>query len=122
MKMISSVLTLIFKAFVVIIKTIRLVYNLASATSLGFVLIFGIVVFLLSRYFRLKQPILPQHLIDAIGGGNQHNDRQCSTGQHNIRGNSSDTIEWLPIANRAACLDNVENSRTAIENVSHTPI
>lgn len=122
MKMISSALTLIFKAFVFIINTIRLVYHLASATSLGFVFILGIAVFLLSRYFRLKQPILTQNLIDAIGRGNQHTDRQCSTGQHNYRDNSSDTIAWLPIANRAACLDNVENSRSAIENVSNTPM
>lgn len=118
--MISSLVTFIFKAFLFIFRAIRLVYHLASATSLGFLFSVGIVIFVLSRYFRLKQPNLPANLIDAIGG-NQHIDsRQCSTGQQQqpIRCNSSDTVEWWPIANKAACLDSVENSRTAIEKVS----
>lgn len=115
--MISSLLNFIFKTFVFIIRTIRLFYHLANVTSLGFILFVGIVIFVLSRYFRLKQPKLPQNLIDAIGG-NQHNDRQCSSGQQNHRSESNDTVEWWPIANRAACLDSLENSRSAIENVS----
>lgn len=119
--MISSLLTFLFKAFLFIFRAIRLVYHLASATSLGFLFCVGIVIFVLSRYFRLKQPNLPANLSDAIGG-NQHIDsRQCSTGQEQqqqLRCNSSDTIEWWPIANKAACLDSVENSRTAIEKVS----
>lgn len=115
--MISSLLSFIFKTFVFIIRAIRFFYHLANVTSLGFILLVGIVIFVLSRYFRLKQPNLSQNLIDAIGG-NQHIDRQCSTGQQNQRCDSNDTIEWWPIANRAACLDSVENSRSAIEKVS----
>lgn len=115
--MISSLLSFLFKTFLFIFRAIRLIYNLASATSLGFIFIFGIVIFALSRYFRLKQPNLPRNLVDAFGG-NQHIDRQCSTRQQQIRSDSSDTIEWWPIANRAACLDSVENSRSAIEKVS----
>lgn len=100
-----------------IFRAIRLIYHLASATSLGFLFIFGVVIFVLSRYFRLKQPNLPQNIIDAIGG-NQHIDRQCSMGLQQSRSDSSDMTEWWPIANRAACLDSLENSRSAIEKVS----
>lgn len=99
------------------ISAIGLIYDLASATSLGVLLIVGLVIFVLSRYFRLKQPKLTQNIVDAIDG-NQHINRQCSTGPRNARCNSSDMIEWWPIANRAACLDNLENSRSAIEKVS----
>lgn len=119
--MISSLLSFLFKTFLFIFRAIRLIYHLASATSLGFIFIFGIVIFALSRYFRLKQPNLPRNLVDAIGG-NQHIGRQCSTRHQQIRCNSSDTIEWWPIANRAACLDSVENSRSAIEKVSQNKI
>lgn len=107
-----------FKAFLFVIKVITLVYNLASATSLGFLIIVGAIVFALSRYFRLKQPELPQNLIEAIGG-NQFIEKQHTTGHQNNRSECNETVEWLPIANRAACLDSVENSRSAIEKVSH---
>lgn len=101
-----------------IIRVISFVYHLANTTSLGFILIIAIVICVLSRYFRLKQPNLPQNLIDAIGS-NQHIDRQCLTGQVNQRCHASDALEWWPIANRAASLDSIENSRSAIEKVSH---
>lgn len=100
-----------------IFRTITFVYHVASATSLGVVLIVGVIIYALSRYFRLKQPNLPKNLIDAIGGI-QHIERVCSTGQYNHRCDSSDPSEWWPIANRAACLDSIENSRSAIEKVS----
>lgn len=100
------------------IQAIGLIYHLASVTSLGVLLIIGLVIFVLSRYFRLKQPNLSPNIFDAIGG-NQHIDRQCSTGPQINRCSSNEPIEWWPIANRAACLDNLENSRSAIEKVSH---
>lgn len=91
---------------------------MASATSLGFILIFGVIIYGLSRYFRLKQPNLPKNLIDAIGGS-QNIDRKYLTGHDSQRCGSIDFIpEWWPIANRAACLDSIENSRSAIEKVS----
>lgn len=114
--MISSLLSFLFKVFLFVYRAIRLFYHLASATSLGLILLVGIFVFALSRYFRLKQPNLPQNIFDAIGS--QHINRQCSTGQQNLRCDSNDTFSWWPIANRAACLDSIENSRSAIENVS----
>lgn len=117
--MISSLLSFIFKTIWFVFHAIKLIYQLVSATSLGFILIFAIIIFVLSRYFRLKQPNLPKNIIDAIGGNQQLiNDRQCSTGQQNIHCESSDINEWWPIANRAACLDSVENSCSAIEKVS----
>lgn len=118
MKMISSLLSFIVNVFVFIIKAIGLIYHLASVTSLGVLLIIGLIIFVLSRYFRLKQPNLSENIVDAIGG-NQHIARQCSTGPQINRCSSNEPIEWWPIANRAACLDNLENSRSAIQKVSH---
>lgn len=116
-KMISSLFTSIFKVTLFMIKAIGFVYHLASATNLGFLFICGIGIFLLSRYFRLKQPNLPKNIANAIDGS-QHIDRKCSAGHQISQIDSNDAIEWCPIANRAACLDHVENSRSAIENVS----
>lgn len=104
-----------------IIRVISLFYHLANITSLGFVLAIALVIFVLSRYFRLKQPNLPQHLVDAIGSS-QPIERQYLTGQQKNHCDSSDTVEWWPIANRAASLDSIENSRSAIEKVSHRKI
>lgn len=112
-------MSFIFKTVWFVFHAIKLIYQLVSATSLGFILIFAIIIFVLSRYFRLKQPNLPKNIIDAIGGKQEFiNDRQCSTGQQNIQCESNDMTDWWPIANRAACLDSVENSRSAIEKVS----
>lgn len=109
--MISSIFSLIFKVVVLVIKAIGLLYHLASATNFAVLLICSVIIFLLSRFFRLKQPNVPEHLTVAIDGGHhQYNDKQCF--------HTNDTVEWWPIANRAACLDNVENSQSAIEKVS----
>lgn len=122
-KMISSLFSLIFKVFILIIKAFGLLYHLVSATNFGVLLIFSAIVFVLSRCFRLKQPNIPEYLAHAINGGggddvgrtnhHQHIDRQCFK-------TNSNTTEccWTPIANRGACLDNVENSKSAIEKVS----
>lgn len=112
--MISSLFNLIFKLFVLILKAFGLLYHLASATNFGVLLIFSVIIFVLSRCFRLKQPTVPEYLAHAIGGRHQHIDRQCF---NNINSNTAECC-WIPIANRAACLDNVENSQSAIEKVS----
>lgn len=117
--MISSLFNLIFKIFVLVLKAFGLLYHLASATNFGVLLIFSAIVFVLSRCFRLKQPAVPEHLVHAIDGGgsggrHQHIDRQCF---NNTNSNTAECC-WAPIANRAACLDNVDNSQSAIEKVS----
>lgn len=114
-KMISSLLNWFCKVFVLLIKAIGLLYHLASATNFAALLICGVIVFVLSRWFRLKQPKhLPDHLATAIDGyHHQHHDRQCFHEHSNTA-----MVQWWPIANRAACLDNVENSQSAIEKVS----
>lgn len=112
-KMISSLFNLIVKLFVLILKAFGLLYHLASATNFAVLLILGVIVFVLSRCFRLKQPSLPEHLAHAIYGGGDGR-RQCF---HNTNSSAMECC-WTPIANRAACLDNVENSKSAIEKVS----
>lgn len=112
-KMISSLFNLIVKLFVLILKAFGLLYHLASATNFTGLLILGVIVFVLSRWFRLKQPTLPEHLAHTIHGGGDGG-RQCFS---NTNSNAMECC-WTPIANRAACLDNVENSKSAIEKVS----
>lgn len=112
--MISSFVHLILRICLFILKAIELFYQIASVTSLRIVFILGILVYILSRYFRLKQPILPQNLIDAICG-NQRISNQSST--HEQEHQQCSLNQWWPIANRAGCLDSIENSRSAIEKV-----
>lgn len=112
--MISSLLNWIFKVFVLLIKAISLLYHLASATNFAVLLICCVIVFVLSRWFRLKQPILPEHLTIAIDGRRHQHDNQ----QYCCTNTNTAVVQWSPIANRAACLDNVENSQSAIEKVS----
>lgn len=111
--MISSFFHLILGICLFILKAIELFYQIASVTSLRIVIILGILVYVLSRYFRLKQPILPQNLVDAICG-NQHISNQTTDEQEHQQSNLN---QWWPIANRAGCLDSIENSRSAIEKV-----
>lgn len=109
--MISSILQFIANTFLFIIKVIGLFSQIAGVTSLRVIFILCILIYSLSRYFRLKQPNLPQNLAAAIAGiRNQladSNQQQCSTANNNCG----------PIANRAGCLDSIENSRSAIKNV-----
>lgn len=76
---------------------------------MGVVLFVVLALIALCRYFRLKQPIdVPKQLIDAI----------CGSESTKVQGHIGDRIiGWWPIANRGACFDGVENSRSAIENV-----
>lgn len=108
--MISTFLQFILSTFLFIIKVIGLFSQIASVTSLRVIFILCILIYSLSRYFRLKQPNLPQNLAAAIAGiRNQLADsveQQCSTAN-----------DCGPIANRAGCLDSIENSRSAIKNV-----
>lgn len=109
--MIAALLQFIVNICVIIVKTIGFISQIASLTSLRVILLLCIVIYLLSRYFRLKQPNLPQNLVNAIAG---------------IRNRLMDTerqqcvkiSDCGPIANRAGCLDSIENSRSAIQNVS----
>lgn len=118
--MISSLFNLVVKLFVLILKAFGLLYHLASATNFAVLLIFGVIVFVLSRCFRLKQPALPEHLVRAIHGGiNANGNGRCF---NNTNSNATVECYWTPIANRAACLDNVENSKSAIEKVSQLKI
>lgn len=125
--MISSLFNLIFKIFLLILKAFGLLYHLASATNFSVLLIFSVFVFVLSRCFRLKQPALPEHLAHAIDGGScdggRHANHQHAYGRlcSNTNSNAMECC-WTPIANRAACLDNVENSQSAIEKVSQLQI
>lgn len=96
------------------IKCIKLFYRLTNATGLSILLVVTAIVIALCRYFRLKQPTeVPQQIIDAFCGGNE-------TMQHSCNNDTVEPIGWWPIANRGACLDSLENSRSAIEKVGKT--
>lgn len=96
-------------------KVINLFYIWANATNLRIILAIALLIYVLCRFYRLKQPILKSNIIDAICGHNQQIDKNNHLSNH--RCNSVESMEWWPIANRAACLDSVENSRSAIEKV-----
>lgn len=105
-----------------VFNILKFFYVWANATSLQIVFAIALLIYVLSRYFRLKQPNLPGNIEDAIHGCNSNTTRhskdmnnQLSNDYENHR--DSTAMEWWPIANRAACLDSVENSRTAIEKV-----
>lgn len=105
-----------------VFNILKLFYVCANATSLQIVFAISLLIYVLSRYFRLKQPNLPGNIEDAIRGCNSQTtshlkdmNNQLSNDYQNQR--DSTAMEWWPIANRAACLDSVENSRTAIEKV-----
>lgn len=100
-EMISSVLYFCWRILMIAFNIIKFIYSWTYATSIRIILAFPFMIYVLCRYFRLKQPNLPTTLENAICG-NQHG---CNS------------MEWWPIANRAAGLDSVENSRTAIEKV-----
>lgn len=121
-KMISSLLHFIVRIFWFAVTTIGLISQITSVTSLRVILVLCILVYSLSRYFRLKQPQLPQNLADAIAGTRipfsaVDRNQQCATATTAPPTKAVATTNSGPIANRAGCLDSIENSRSAIKNV-----
>lgn len=107
-----------------VFNILKFFYVWANATSLQIVFAIALLIYVMCRYFRLKQPNLPGNIEDAIRGCNS-NPTSHPKDMNNLVSNDncyqsrrdSMAMEWWPIANRAACLDSVENSRTAIEKV-----
>lgn len=106
--MISSILYSVLTAVIFIVDIIKFCYKLTNTNCSWFLLLsIFLLVSLLLRYFRLKQP--PPNTINIIFGDDGTNERNRDSGIH--------SIEWWPIANRAACLDALENSKSGIEKV-----
>lgn len=120
--MISSLFYFCWRCLMFVFNILKFFYVWANATSLHVVFAIGLLIYVLSRYFRLKQPNLPGNIEDAIRGCNSNltshtKDMNNHVSNHYKNHRDSTSMEWWPIANRAACLDSVENSRTAIEKV-----
>lgn len=101
------IMTIFYSFVAVILFCIDIVKFCYKLTKIGLswaTLVTVLVIIILSRYFRLRRP--SQKFVDDILGG----DNGTSIGD-----NTSN--EWWPIANRAACLDGLENSKSAIEKV-----
>lgn len=116
--MIASLAHLVVRIFLLAVRAIGIVSQITSLTSLRVILVLCIIVYSLSRYFRLKQPQLPQNLVDAIAGTRSPFD--AANGLQYTAAPTKPVWPPLgcgPIANRAGCLDSIENSRSAIKNV-----
>lgn len=115
--MISSLAHLVVRIFLFAVRAIGIVSQITSLTSLRVVLVLCIIVYSLSRYFRLKQPQLPQNVADAIAG--TRSPFEAANGLQYTAAPTKPvaTSSGGPIANRAGCLDSIENSRSAIKNV-----
>lgn len=90
-------------AIVFIIDIVKFCYKITKIGLSWATLVTVLVIIILSRYFRLRRP--SPKIVDAILGSNDNSTK------------GDNTAEWWPIANRAACLDGLENSRSAIEKV-----
>lgn len=117
-KMISSLFYFCWRCLMFMFNILKFFHVWANATSLQIVFAIALLIYVMCRYFRLKQPNLPGNIEDAIRGCNR-NPKDINNHVLNDCQNHRDStaMEWWPIANRAACLDSVENSRTAIEKV-----
>lgn len=106
--MISSILYSVLAAIVFVLDVVKFCYKSTKISCSWLAIVTVLLIVLLTRYFRLKKP--PSAVVDCILGnaeadtGGNHHDKTTAMG-------------W-PIANRAACLDALENSKSAIEKVS----
>lgn len=112
-KMISTILYSVLAAVVFILDVVKFCYKLTKIGCSWLAVVTVLLIVVLTRYFRLKKP--PSAVVDCILG----NAISSSTGAH--RHDEMTSIDWWPIANRAACLDALENSKTAIEKVRPVP-
>lgn len=103
-KMFSSVFNAIHGVVTLFIGVFKICFKLISVSCSWALLLCIIVIFALSRYYRLRKPA-------------SNITERCFSSKSRSETDES-IIEWWPIANRAACLDELENSKSAIEKVN----
>lgn len=114
--MISSIFYAMLAVILFVLDVVKFLYKLTKISCSWLTVVTVLLIVVLSRYFRLKKP--PTAIVDCILGSSlMSTDAGAVTAVNQYTDEQTTAIEWWPIANRAACLDALENSKSAIEKV-----
>lgn len=103
-------MTIFYSVLATVLFVIDVVNFCLKLTKIGFswaTIVTVLLIVILTRYFRLRRP--PANIVNHIFDG------------ESSAPNADHSVDWWPIANRAACLDGLENSKSAIEKVKNGP-